>query len=241
MATEHLLEEFPPVPTESWEEMIRKDLKGADYAKRLVWQTPEGFAVKPYYRAEDIAFLEYSTTAPGVFPYARGARSDGNWRIREEIDGSDPEMANRAARNAVIAGAEEIAFHSLSVPNPSDLGMFLVNLQEIPIHFEDGGEPLVRLLAERLAKHVRLSPVSTGLGPFANLDFAAETIAAGIPAFIPFTIHGEEFEESGATAVEEDLEALGDVEHRLEPLLGILREHPPQDHLQPPVERGCAR
>jgi len=51
MATEHLLEEFPPVTTESWEEMIRRDLKGADYAKRLVWQTPEGLAVKPYYRA----------------------------------------------------------------------------------------------------------------------------------------------------------------------------------------------
>jgi len=202
MATEHLLEEFPPVTTESWEEMIRRDLKGADYAKRLVWQTPEGLAVKPYYRAEDIACLEYPTAPPGTFPYARGARFDGDWRIREEINGPDPETANRAAQNAVIAGAEEIAFRGLPVANPSDLGMLLVNLQETPIHFEDGGESLIRLLAERLARHLRPSPVSTGLSPFANLDFAAEIIAADIPALIPFTIHGEEFEESGANSVE---------------------------------------
>ncbi|RPJ76143.1 MAG: hypothetical protein EHM24_02885, partial [Acidobacteria bacterium] len=47
-----LLEEFPPVPTPAWEEAIAKDLKGADYEKRLVWKTDEGIAVRPYYRAE---------------------------------------------------------------------------------------------------------------------------------------------------------------------------------------------
>jgi len=48
-----LLEEFPPIPTSAWEEAIAKDLKGADYEKRLVWKTDEGIAVRPYYRAED--------------------------------------------------------------------------------------------------------------------------------------------------------------------------------------------
>jgi Methylmalonyl-CoA mutase len=41
-------EEFPPISTAEWEATIRADLKGADYAKKLVWQTEEGFAVKPY-------------------------------------------------------------------------------------------------------------------------------------------------------------------------------------------------
>jgi methylmalonyl-CoA mutase len=49
---ESLLEEFPPVSTETWESTIRADLKGADYDKRLVWKTEEGVAVRPYYRAE---------------------------------------------------------------------------------------------------------------------------------------------------------------------------------------------
>jgi methylmalonyl-CoA mutase len=47
-------EEFPPISTAEWEAAIRADLKGADYAKRLIWQTEEGIAVKPYYRREDL-------------------------------------------------------------------------------------------------------------------------------------------------------------------------------------------
>ena len=39
MVTEHLLEEFAPVSTEAWEQAIHKDLKGADYTKKLIWQS----------------------------------------------------------------------------------------------------------------------------------------------------------------------------------------------------------
>jgi methylmalonyl-CoA mutase len=203
MASDHLLEEFPPVSTESWEEVIRGDLKGADYAKKLIWQTAEGLAVKPYYRAEDIAGFEYPDAAPGAFPYARGTRSTGDWRIREEIDAVDPEEANRAAHNAVLAGAEEIAFRKANFENASDLELLLAGLDEISVHFENAGEPQLRLLIERLTGQHRLTPVSTGWNPLTNLDFAAEVIAVTPSAFVPFTIHGEEFEESGATAVEE--------------------------------------
>ena len=57
MATEHLLEEFPPVSTAEWEAAIVRDLKGADYEKKLIWRTEEGLTVKPYYRAEDLQGL----------------------------------------------------------------------------------------------------------------------------------------------------------------------------------------
>ena len=53
-----LFQEFPPVSTEQWEEVILKDLKGADYQKKLVWRTDEGFSVRPYYRAEDLDTLD---------------------------------------------------------------------------------------------------------------------------------------------------------------------------------------
>ena len=39
---EKLFAEFPPVPTEKWEEVIAVDLKGADYERKLVWRTPKG-------------------------------------------------------------------------------------------------------------------------------------------------------------------------------------------------------
>jgi methylmalonyl-CoA mutase len=203
MASDHLLQEFPPFSTESWEEVIRRDLKGADYSKKLIWQTAEGLAVRPYYRAEDIAGLEYSDAAPGAFPYARSTRATGDWRIREEIDEADPEEANQAANSAVRAGAEEIAFSNAHFENATDLEMLLDDLEEIPVHFGNAGEPQLRLLIEWLVRLHRLSPVSTGWNPHSNLDFAAEVIASAPAALLPFTIHGEEFEESGATAAEE--------------------------------------
>jgi len=203
MTSDHLLQEFPPVSTESWEEVIRKDLKGADYARKLIWQTAEGLAVKPYYRAEDIAGLEFPDAVPGAFPFARSDRATGDWRIREEIDAIEPEEANRAAHSAVLAGAEEIAFSNARFESATDLEILLAKLEKIPVHFGNAGEQQLRLLIEWLNSQQRLSPVSTGWNPLANLDFAAEVIAAVPSALVPFTIHGEEFEESGATAVEE--------------------------------------
>ncbi|MGD0680518.1 MAG: methylmalonyl-CoA mutase family protein [Terracidiphilus sp.] len=203
MDSDYLLQEFPPVSTKLWEEVIRRDLKGADYAKKLIWQTAEGLAVRPYYRAEDIDGLEYPDAAPGAFPYARSARSTGDWRIREEIEMADPEEANRAAHSAVLAGAEEIAFCNAHFENASEVEMFLAGLDEVPVHFENTGESQLRLLIEHLNGRHRSSQISTDWNPLSNLGFAAEVIAATPSALLPFTIHGEKFEESGATAVEE--------------------------------------
>jgi methylmalonyl-CoA mutase len=199
MATENLLQEFPPVTTQAWEDAIHRDLKGADYTKKLIWQTDEGLAVKPYYRAEDIAELDYLDTAPGDFPYLRGASLSGGWRIREAIDAADPEEANRAACAAVAAGAEQIAFLNPAIANTSDLAMLLANLREIPVHFESADESLLRLLIARKNP----SPLATGFDPLANLEFAAEILRAAPSTLVPFTIHVERFEQSGATAVEE--------------------------------------
>ncbi len=203
MATNNLLEEFAPVSTQAWEDAIARDLKGADYARKLIWQTEEGLAVKPYYRAEDIAGLVGLEAAPGDFPFLRSARFTGDWHIREEIDAADPEQANRAARSAVAAGAEEIAFLNVVVRSASDLGMLLVNLQTISVHFQNAGEPLLRLLIERFVDRQDPQPVSTGWNPITNLDFAAEVLCSAPSALVPFTLDGSEFEEQGATAVEE--------------------------------------
>lgn len=186
--------------TQSWEETIRKDLKGADYAKKLIWQSEDGLAVKPYYRAEDIAGLEYLSAAPGDFPYVRGTHATGDWRIREEIEAEDPGKANLAACSAVAAGAEEIAFGNVRIKNASNLTTLLANLQEIPVHFQNVDENLIRLLLGR----GKTSPVSmsTGWDPFKNMDFAAEVAAAAPPTLVPFTFNAG-LEGSGATAVQE--------------------------------------
>ena len=58
---------FPPVSTAEWDAQIVKDLKGADYEKRLVWKTDEGIAVRPYYRAEHAAPREPIANVAGAW------------------------------------------------------------------------------------------------------------------------------------------------------------------------------
>ena len=49
----NLLADFPPVSTQEWMEKITADLKGADFGKKLIWKTSEGFNVLPFYRADN--------------------------------------------------------------------------------------------------------------------------------------------------------------------------------------------
>lgn len=72
-----LLEDFPPVPTEAWEEAIRADLKGADYEKKLIWKTPEGVAVRPYYRREDLPPVQYRHCVARAWEMAEGPLPEG--------------------------------------------------------------------------------------------------------------------------------------------------------------------
>ena len=49
-----LFAEFEPVSKDKWKEIAIKDLKGADFDKKLVWKTDEGINVQPFYTAEDV-------------------------------------------------------------------------------------------------------------------------------------------------------------------------------------------
>ena len=102
-----LMAEFPPVTTAEWEEVIAKDLKGADRTKKLVWRTMEGFSVEPYYRAENLAELKHLGTRPGEFPYVRGVKGDNDWRVRQTIEvgcgGGQSDGARRADERGRLA------------------------------------------------------------------------------------------------------------------------------------------
>ena len=91
MATkEKLFDMFSPTSTHDWIEKITVDLKGADFEKKLVWRTNEGFNVKPFYRREDLKDIPHMGTFPGQFPYVRGTKEDNNWLIRQTIQGNTP-------------------------------------------------------------------------------------------------------------------------------------------------------
>lgn len=106
-----LFAEFPPITTGEWEALIMKDLKGADYQKKLVWKTMEGFDVKPYYRKEDLENIRYLNEFPGDFPFVRSGRKNGNdWLIREDLLALDISEANKKALDILMKGVDSLGF-----------------------------------------------------------------------------------------------------------------------------------
>ncbi len=105
-----LFAEFPPVSTEQWEAVITTDLKGADYERKLVWRTAEGFNLRPYYRAEDLEGVEFLGSQAGEFPYVRGTHACNDWRIHQTVNVECPKAANQEALALLNAGVNSLGF-----------------------------------------------------------------------------------------------------------------------------------
>ena len=106
-----LFTEFPPVSTEQWDEVIIKDLKGADYDKKLVWKTQEGFSVRPYYRAENLKDIKFIGTMPGQFPFVRGTVATNDWLTRQDYClCKGMAKANEQALDGLAKGLQSVGF-----------------------------------------------------------------------------------------------------------------------------------
>lgn len=107
---EKLFGQFPPISTAEWKDKVIADLKGADFDKKLVWRTNEGFNVQPMYRAEDIDGLKTTDSLPGEYPYVRGTKCDNEWLIRQDIFVEEPQDANRKALDLLNKGITSLGF-----------------------------------------------------------------------------------------------------------------------------------
>ncbi len=107
---EKLFDQFPSISTQEWKDKVVADLKGADFDKKLVWRTNEGFNVNPMYRAEDTANLNTTDSLPGEYPYIRGTRTDNNWLVRQEIKVTDVKEANAKALDILQKGVDSLGF-----------------------------------------------------------------------------------------------------------------------------------
>ncbi len=94
-----LFEGFDEVSAKQWKQQIQFDLKGADYNETLVWKSPEGINVKPFYHEDD--FKEDFQPIPG---------QPESWKIAQKIFIDDEKIANSIALNASERGAEAIIF-----------------------------------------------------------------------------------------------------------------------------------
>ena len=125
---EKLFTEFQAPTTQEWLDKIEVDLKGADFQKRLVWRTNEGFNVQPFYRREDLKDLKAVDSLPGEFPFVRGNKKDNNlWFVRQDINAEDAKAANEKALDILNKGVDSLGFR---IPGDSVSKEFVATLLE---------------------------------------------------------------------------------------------------------------
>lgn len=172
---EKLFDMFPPVSTEEWMAKINADLKGADFNKKLVWRTNEGFNVMPFYRKEDIEGLPSVGSMPGQFPYVRGCRTNNDWLIRQQILGETAAEINANAKHAIDKGVESLGI-SIRGLEASDLAAVLdgIDLSKIEINIiccPRKAEEMAKALVELVEKAGAAATFkgSVGFNPFKRL------------------------------------------------------------------------
>jgi methylmalonyl-CoA mutase len=94
---------------EDWQAAAAKEVKGPDAFRDLTWNTPEGFAIKPLYTADDAG----DPGLPGFAPFTRGVRASmyagRPWTIRQYAGFSTAEESNAFYRRNLAAGQKGLS------------------------------------------------------------------------------------------------------------------------------------
>ncbi|WP_136668262.1 methylmalonyl-CoA mutase subunit beta [Flavobacterium sp. H122] len=93
-----LFNEFNAVTSKQWKQQIQYELKGADYNETLVWESPEGIKVKPFYHIDET-----------ITPYNVPSTTHG-FKIVQNIFVHDVEKSIKRALETLNRGAESIRF-----------------------------------------------------------------------------------------------------------------------------------
>ena len=223
-----LFAEFPPVATPEWEELIKADLKGADYNKKLIWKTGESFDVKPYYRSEDLASLDWLKEFSSRYLLHRRDNDTGNnWIIRQDFPQSDIREANAYALEAVVKGVDDVGFCVKEVTTHKQMNQLLagLDLSKTGIHFVSSRSyPLTTelfiyvaddhgLAGNRIRGSINFDPISYLLltgdfyvsqnNNFDEAEYLLNTAKKRLPGFRVITVNGHYFREAGSTIVQE--------------------------------------
>ena len=98
-------------PSEDWDALAARELKASP--DTVVWNTPEGIAVRPLYTAADIEGADHLGSLPGLAPFVRGPRATmyagRPWTIRQYAGFSTAEASNAFYRKALAAGQQGVS------------------------------------------------------------------------------------------------------------------------------------
>jgi methylmalonyl-CoA mutase len=131
---------FPPVSTAHWEDLIKKDLKGADYRSELKWETLEGVNILPFYRQEDLN---------NIPDFQSSVKAKPSWRRCEKIYASNVQDINEAVHVALKGGSDSVQIFCRITSGDRTIGG---NITGAEIHSQSDFN---RLLQGDVSKNIR--------------------------------------------------------------------------------------
>lgn len=105
---DNLFDAFEPVSSKQWKQQIQYELKGADYNDTLVWESPEGIKVRPFYHDDESEVTRGKAELGGAkFTLKENGKS---FQILQNIYVHDVALSNKRASDTLNRGAESIRF-----------------------------------------------------------------------------------------------------------------------------------
>lgn len=206
-------DEFTESTKKNWETQVTKDLKGKNFEDTLVWKTPEGISVQPYYSEEDLATLPLNE-----IQQAQTAKKLIKWQNRPIAKFSQEKPTNALVLDILQNGADAIMidFGDADISR-IDFARLLdkIKLSETPVYFLT---PHNETLLTAIRKVIHYQPKGglfyDSLSSFYAGSLKIDTttwestkklldICSDYPAFSNITIRSDMFHNAGANIVQE--------------------------------------
>ena len=153
MKGETLFKNFKTISEKEWKQKIQYDLKGKDYNEEVVWNSPEGIKVKPFYHADDLENVKVKTSQISA------------WNIGQMIYAGNAIMANEKALKSIQKGAEAIRF---LIPGATiDIAVILnnidLNVVKVYLHMQFLSKEYIDKILVKVSRsknvHLQIDPI----------------------------------------------------------------------------------
>ncbi len=207
-----LFQDFQSISLEEWKNKIINDIKGKDYQDTLVWETEEEFNVQPVYNKESLIDNKSKDYLLN--------KTSSEWEIREHIEVTDIDKANKKATKALQGGANSIQFNGI-ISSVDEMRCLLsdIMIEIISIHFYNSNpiqtaDFLNQIIKER---NLNISEIKASV----SYDYLGELLISGAwqkneqadfdtiydfiknSSFSNITINGQYYSNAGANNSQE--------------------------------------
>ena len=206
-----LFSEFSSADKSAWKQQVIKDLKGKDFDANLLWITPEGLVVQPYYTSEDLTD-ERLTAVQSIQQKPLG------W-LNQPVVVFENEKVTNAKMKAVIQKGADAILLDLGGKKANEIEFSQLfnglKLSDVPVYFQTNGQEtaVIAALQKFMPYQMKGGFADDGLARWMNTGQLPEAYFGNLAALIKTTqsspqlkavcVSSHLFHNAGANAVQE--------------------------------------